>query len=247
MQIDNIFTAIWHDTTTWPWTPLTGLSATITIREKPSNTIVVNNQAMTEVWSGEYDYVFTEMNAKKAYSYVMNPNNSLAFVETGFVDPRMANMDGAITDIRWGGGGFSINYQAINSHTTNKVNELKEEIAKIPKTDLSNIEKSLNENYSQIELAKGEIIDRINESENEICSDIVRKTKELKEDNVKTRNLVRQKTEKLNKKLDKDEKDEEESDEVKELLEDLLDKEEWKEVKDLLDNMEAEEIDKLLT
>lgn len=53
-----------------------------------------------------------------------------------------------------GGGGMSINYQAINSHTTSKVNELKEEIAKIPKTDLSGIENTLNEISSQNDIAK---------------------------------------------------------------------------------------------
>jgi hypothetical protein len=56
---------------------------------------------------------------------------------------------------------------------------------------------------SQNDIANAKIIDRIDSSETEICSDIVRKTKELKEDNVKTRELVRQKTKKLDENVSK--------------------------------------------
>lgn len=56
---------------------------------------------------------------------------------------------------------------------------------------------------SQIDIAKEEIIDTIKSSETEVCSDIIRKNKELKEDNVKTRNLVRQKTKKIDENVSK--------------------------------------------
>lgn len=99
MQIDNRFTAIWYDTSTWPWTPLTGLLATITIRDKTDNSIVVDDEAMTEIGLGEYDYTYDDMDATKAYSYVMNPNSPSAFVETGFVDPRIAFIDKSVSEI----------------------------------------------------------------------------------------------------------------------------------------------------
>ena len=83
-------------------------------------------------------------------------------------------------------------------------------IDEINPTDLSGIENTLNETNSHIDIAKEEIIDTIKETEIEVCSDIIRKSKDLEKSNVKTRNLVRQKTEKINKKLDKDEKDEKE-------------------------------------
>ena len=99
--------------------------------------------------------------------------------------------------------------------------EIKEELKK-PKVDFTEINKKLNENKSQIELAKDKIIDTIKASENEICSDIIRKTKELKEDNVITRNLVRQKAEKIDKNVSKlsdrqDQTDKMIEDELKEL------------------------------
>lgn len=98
-QIDNRFTAIWYDTSTLPWTPLTGLLATITIRDKTDNSIVVDDEAMTEIGLGEYDYTYDDMDATKAYSYVMNPNSTSAFVETGFVDPRIAFIDKSVSEI----------------------------------------------------------------------------------------------------------------------------------------------------
>ena len=146
-----------------------------------------------------------------------------------------------------GGGWVSINYGAINSHTTKKVEELKEQIAQIPKTDISGIETKLNETNSHIDIAKEEIIDTIKETEIEVSSDIIRKSKDLETSNVKTRNLVRQKTEKINKKLDKDEKDEKEWDEVLELLKEIKEEQEDNELLDFLDDIEAKDIETLLT
>lgn len=151
-------------------------------------------------------------------------------------------------------GGVSINYQAINSHTTNKVNELREEIAKIPKTNLSNIETKLTEIDSHIELAKTDVIDRIEESETEICSDIIRKTKDLESSNVKTRNLVRQKTKKIDENVSKladrqeiiDKTIEREADEIESEIERIL-SEEADMIEDEIYNKEADEIEKDIT
>lgn len=157
----------------------------------------------------------------------------------------------------WGGvGGASINYSAINTHTTNKVNELKEQIAKIPKTDLSEIEKQLTEIDSHNSLATEQIIDTIKETETEICSDIVRSKKELKEDNVTTRQLVRQKAKKLEENTQKladrqdltDKTIEREADEIESELEKIYKQEADMIEQDLEDQykMEADEIEKEL-
>lgn len=107
---------------------------------------------------------------------------------------------------------------------------------------------------SQNDIANAKIIDRIDSSETEICSDIVRKTKELKEDNVKTRNLVRQKSEKVvkyaEKQLDRQEKTdkmiEDEANEIEKDLEKIFTQEADMIEKDLEDQykMEADDIEK---
>lgn len=84
-----------------------------------------------------------------------------------------------------------------------------------------------------IDIAKNTIIDTIKSSENEICTDIVRKTNELREDNVSTRQLVRQKAKKqeefIQKQLDSEAKlekmIEDEADELEEELENIYEQE----------------------
>lgn len=129
-----------------------------------------------------------------------------------------------------GGGGGFVNYEAINSHTTRKVNEIKKQIeAKI----IPDYTEKLNEIDSHIEFAKETIIDTINETETEICSDIIRKTDELKKDNITTRNLVRQKAEKIDKNVSKlsdrqeltDKMIEDEADDLEKEIEKLYEKE----------------------
>jgi len=131
------------------------------------------------------------MSLDKEYVYNCNPWVT-AYIESGITNNELFK---TIIENRGGwGGGFSINYQAINNHTTSKIKEVKDLISGIPPTDLSTILEKLDENESHNEIIKTEIIATIKESEAEICSDVIRKTKEIKEDNVKTRNLVRQKT-----------------------------------------------------
>ena len=144
-----------------------------------------------------------------------------------------------------GGGGFSS--QAIQTSISNAKKAIMDRIDEINPTDLSGIENTLNETNSHIDIAKEEIIDTIKETEIEVCSDIIRKSKDLEKSNVKTRNLVRQKTEKINKKLDKDEKDEKEWDEVLELLKEIKEEQEDNELLDFLDDIEAKDIETLLT
>lgn len=184
--------------------------------------------------------------------YVMLPQHSISSGGGGGATPEeiWTYSDRTITGGGWGGG-FSINYQAINSHTTSKVNELKKELEKkikeIPQVSLQNVEDTLNEIVSQNDIANEKIIDRIDSSETEICSDIVRKSKELKEDNVKTRNLVRRKTEKINKKLDIEEKDNKEWEEILEILKEIKEEQDDKDTLDFLDKVEQEDLETLLT
>ena len=144
-----------------------------------------------------------------------------------------------------GGGGFSS--QAIQTSISNAKKAIMDRIDEIKPTDLSGIETKLNETNSHIDIAKWEIIDTIKQESIEVSSDVIRKTKDLETSNVKTRNLVRQKTEKINKKLDKDEKDEKEWDEVLELLKEIKEEQEDNELLDFLDDIEAKDIETLLT
>lgn len=167
-----------------------------------------------DTWTEDFSGTMTEVGITREYKYdfteVANTDYVYVATATGY-----SNMSGVIyrdgggltTDESThllqlvnstGGGWFSINYQAINSHTTNKVNELKEQIEKIP-----NLTEKLIEIQSQNDIAINTIIDTIKESENDICSDVIRKTKELKEDNITTRNLIRQKTDKVDKNVSK--------------------------------------------
>lgn len=145
-----------------------------------------------------------------------------------------------------GGGWVSINYGAINSHTTKKVEELKEQIAQIPKTDISGIETKLNETNSHIDIAKEEIIDTINEKEKSICKDIKKTKSELKEDNVATRQLVRQKTKNLaelaQKQLDSDAKEDKMMKDIQKEFEEL--ENEDNELEKEFENQEMEDIKK---
>jgi signal transduction histidine kinase len=97
--------------------------------------------------------------------------------------------------------------------------------------NIAEINEKLNEIDSHIELAKEETIDTIKEVETEVCSDIIRKNKELKEDNITTRNLVRQKTKKIDENVSKladrqektDKMIESEADEIEKLIEQNID------------------------
>ena len=118
--------------------------------------------------------------------------------------------------------------------------------SKIPQVSLENIETTLSEIDSHNSLAKTEIINTIKEVETEVCSDIIRKTKELKEDNITTRNLVRQKTKKLDENVSKladrqDKTDKMIEDELQELENEFeLQENEQKEIEMEFDKQEEE-------
>lgn len=148
------------------------------------------------------------------------------------------------------GGGFSS--QAIQSSLQNVKKEIIEKIDEIKPTDLSNIEEKLSEIDSHNSLAKDEIINTIKETETEVCSDIVRSKKELKEDNVKTRELVRQKTKKLDENVSKladrqdltDKTIEDEANEIEASLEKFY-QEEWNAIEKELEDQYKKEADQI--
>ena len=96
-------------------------------------------------------------------------------------------------------------------------------------TDISEIGTKLDEIESQNNLAKEEIIDTIKLSEIDVCKGIKSLDKDLKEDNVSTRQLVRQKAKKqeefIQKQLDSEAKTQKmieyEADELEEEIEQL--------------------------
>lgn len=179
---------------------------------------------MTEVDSSKvYKYDFTEV-PEIDYVYVATVTGYSDMSGTVYRDQQIG---------AFGGGGFSIDYSLINSHTTRKVNELWDKIEKIPKTDITWIESKLNEIDSQNKIDYTSIIDTIKEESNEVSSDVIRKTRELEESNIKTRNLVRQKTEKIDKNVSRlsDRQDltdkliEEQAEEIEEELERIYEQE----------------------
>jgi len=120
-------------------------------------------------------------------------------------------------------------------------------IEEIPTTDLSPIE-------SSIWIAKDNIIDTIKSTENEVCNDIKTVNKELQEDNVSTRQLLRQKTKKLDENVSKladrqrmvDEAIEHESEEIESEIERIL-QEEVDMIENEQFNQEAQEIESELS
>lgn len=143
------------DTTTAPWTPLTGLSATINIRDVSGN-LVVNNQPMTELWGGHYIYTFTGYNPAVDYVYDCNPW-ATAYIESGVTN----NIEQLISEIRVWGGWASINIQWIQTTIRNSRDSLITEMDKRQ----SEIIKQFNETNSHIEVAKEDVLNKIEDIE----------------------------------------------------------------------------------
>lgn len=123
MLTDNRFLAYFLDTTTAPWTPLTGLSATMTIIELGNNTVVVNDRPMKEVWQGFYEYVYNNYQPNLDYAWSANPNSSSAFIISGWTElPVWARF-------RWGGWWESNEYlKTFEKSLTKKLTQLWEKL-----------------------------------------------------------------------------------------------------------------------
>jgi len=167
-QIDNVFTAFWMNTATAPWTPLTGLSATITIIDD-TWVVVINAEAMTNLGVGWYKYIFTSMDVNKNYLYTCNPWVT-AYIDSGVTDKRMNNIDSAISDMRVGGG-WSVNLSGVTASISNiwkRIDKSQEEI-------IAKIESSQEEIENKIDSEKldiSPILDKIDSIEiPEYCND----------------------------------------------------------------------------
>ena len=123
MLTDNRFLAYFLDTTTPPWTPLTGLSATMTIIELGNNTVVVDNQPMKEVWQGFYEYVYNNYQPNLDYAWFANPNSASAFIISGWTElPVWARF-------RWGGWWESNEYlKTFEKSLTKKLTQVWEKL-----------------------------------------------------------------------------------------------------------------------
>ena len=215
--------------------PDSWLTISISIRNRDS-WVEEFNWIMTEVGTTKvYKYDFTEV-ANTDYVYVSSCTwydsmSGVVYMDiTQWLTIEEHTHLMQLVNSTWGGG---ISSQAIQTSISNAKKEIIEKIEEIKPTDLTWIETKLNENYSHITLATDDILNTIKESETEICSDIIRSKKEIKEDNVSTRQLVRQKTEKLDKNISKmvdrqdqtDKMIEDEADEIEEELEQIYMKE----------------------
>ena len=144
------------DTTTAPWTPLTSLSPTITIKKSPWGAIVVNAEAMTDIGDGWYEYVFSDYTASQDYTYACNPNHSRCYIESGVTD----NLAQLISEVRgWGGG--SINIQGIQTTIRNTWERVIEEVKKQHDETRGVIESANNDTKSHIDIANWELSSKI--------------------------------------------------------------------------------------
>lgn len=235
--------------------PDSWLTISISIRNRDS-WVEEFSWTMTEVGTTKvYKYDFTEI-ANTDYVYVSSCTwydsmSGVVYMDiTQWLTIEEHTHLMQLVNSTWGGG---ISSQAIQTSISNAKKAIMDRIDEIKPTDLTEIETKLNENYSHITLATDDILNTIKESETEICSDIIRSKKEIKEDNVSTRQLVRQKTEKLDKNISKlsdrqdqtDKMIEEQAEEIEEELEQIYMKEAENIEKEMEDQYkkEAQEIE----
>ena len=143
--------------------PLTDwlVTVSVTLANMNTDTKVLDNAIMTAStsfpWAFRHTYAIdTEIDYMAYYS--CSNSNYIASVDKLFIQARSG----------WGGGGFSINYWAINGHVTKKFNELDEKVMKeleLLKWNDKAIYDKVNETDYHIELAKVAVIDTIESKE----------------------------------------------------------------------------------
>lgn len=205
-----------------------------------------------DTWTEVFSWTMTEIGTTKVYIYDFTEvaNTDYVYVATvaGYSD-----MSGTI--YRDGGGltteqsiqlfDASTRPASIVSGNTAILSNLKSTITKGNKEIIEKIEEdgkitreNLNENLSQLDIAKESIITTIKGVETEICTDVKKTKSELKEDNVATRQLIRQKTKKLDewvaKLVDSEEK-------TRKMIDDEIE-----EIEEALEQVDVEEITKAL-
>ncbi len=205
-----------------------------------------------DTWIEVFTWSMTEVDASKVYIYDFQETIETDYVYVATVTG-YTTMSGTI----YRDGGWLTTEQTIQlfdastrpasivSGNTAILSNLKSTITKWNKEIIEKIEEDgkitrnqLSENDSHISLAFDTTIDTIKESEKEICTDVKKTKSELKEDNVATRNLVRQKTKKIDentqKLVDSDAK-------TQKMLDD-----EFEEIEQALEQVDEEEITKAI-
>lgn len=198
-----------------------------------------------DTWIEEFSGVMTEISKLYKYDFVEVAWIDYIYVATctgyddmtGVIYSESTTSGGLTTEehdklmwISWWGWYVRTWLDAIDKKY---LKETHEKVITLTNTDISGIENTLNEIDSHNSLATERIIDTIKQESIEVSSDIIRKSKDLEASNVKTRNLVRQKTEKIDKNVSKlsdrqdkaDEMIEREADEIEEELEQIFEKE----------------------
>jgi hypothetical protein len=146
-QIDNTFTAFFLDTTTSPWTPLTGLSATFNLVNLDNNSVMVNDRPMIEVWGWFYKYVYNIFDPNVNYWWTADPNSASAFIISGVTQ--------LPSGARGGSGIGWVSTEQIKSLEKSFETKLAQIWEKI------NIPSDFSEIKSHIEIANKEVIDTI--------------------------------------------------------------------------------------
>jgi len=212
--------------------PESWLNPTISVVNTTTN-IEDFSGVMSEVWTTKvYIYEFTEV-VNTDYVYVIktagyNDISDSIFYETSSGWLTIEEHNKLMNLI---GGWFA--WWDFTASDRKLIKDTHEKVIQLENTDITNLESKISEIDSHNSLATEEIINTIKSESNEVSSDIIRKTKELKEDNITTRNLVRQKTKKLDENVSKladrqdktDKMIEDEADEIEASLEEIYKKE----------------------
>ena len=198
-----------------------------------------------DTWIEEFSGVMTEISKLYKYDFVEVAWIDYIYVATctgyddmtGVIYSESTTSGGLTTEehdklmwISWWGWYVRTWLDAIDKKY---LKETHEKVITLTNTDISGIENTLNEIDSHNSLATERIIDTIKQESIEVSSDIIRKSKDLEASNVKTRNLVRQKTEKIDKNVSKlsdrqeliDKLIEEQAEEIEEELERIYEQE----------------------
>jgi len=230
--------------------PDSWLTISISVKNRDS-WVEVSTWEMIEVWTTKvYTYDFTEVvNTDYVYTATTTWYNSMSGViyrDWGWLTSEQATQ---LFNASNRPASIVSSNKTLFKDLERKVEETKDSI--INKID--KIPEPREIDLSLIWIAKEQIINTIKASENEITSDIVRKTNELKEDNVSTRQLVRQKTKKIDENVSKladrqdktDKMIESEAEEIESEIEKILEQEADMIEKDMEDqfNKEADEIE----
>jgi len=233
--------------------PESWLNPTISVVNTTTN-IEDFSGVMSEVWTTKvYIYEFTEV-VNTDYVYVIktagyNDISDSIFYETSSGWLTIEEHNKLMNLI---GGWFA--WWDFTASDRKLIKDTHEKVIQLENTDITNLESKISEIDSHITFAFDDTINTIKESEIEVCSDIVRSKKELKEDNLTTRQLVRGKAKKLEENTQKlaDRQDKidnmikNEADEIESEIEKILN-EEADMIENEIYNKEADEIEKDIT